>query len=222
MRQQVEALVPVLYVADVDRAKEFYALFGFAETSSGSDGASRWLYLHAGELTMLIAAVQPQLITVELPLLIYIFVDDLDTTMRQLQAAGHTVDLAGYPDHAPGGEARTKDPDGNVVLFGQRSAVAEDQRRQPTGAEARFSLIRRAAEAIEQRGGAPERCQIGQPNGDACSEPAEVKLTDSWGDAAWSCASHAEETLLRARGAFIAIEDGEGLGPFLRRRRAAR
>ncbi|MEV4727338.1 hypothetical protein AB0K29_27230, partial [Micromonospora humida] len=74
------------------------------------------------------------------------------------------------------------------------------------------------AEAVGRRGGAPARCQIGGPRGEPCPEPAEVKLADSWGDTAWGCMTHADETLLTARGAFLATEDGSGLGPFLRAR----
>ncbi|WP_344618972.1 hypothetical protein [Dactylosporangium salmoneum] len=42
------------------------------------------------------------------------------------------------------------------------------------------------------------------------------------GDTAWACAPHTEETLFAVRGAFIAVEDGQGLGQFLRLRRRAR
>lgn len=56
--------------------------------------------------------------------------------------------------------------------------------------------------------------------GAEASAGAEVKLADSWGDTVWGCMAHAEEALLNARGAFLASEDGLGLGPFLRARQA--
>ncbi|MDZ5442205.1 hypothetical protein U2F26_05575 [Micromonospora sp. 4G57] len=107
-----------------------------------------------------------------------------------------------------------------MVLFGQRRAVPAQARVEQPGGEARFSLIREAAEAVSRRGGAPAHCQIGGPRGEACPEPAEVKLADSWGDTVWGCMAHADEALLNARGAFLATEDGMGLGPFLQLRQA--
>ncbi|MFJ8579996.1 VOC family protein [Micromonospora sp. NPDC093277] len=219
MRNGVQAQVPVLYVADTDVTRRFYELFGYAELRCGGDGGSRWSYLRCGELTLLLAAITPRLITVELPLLIYLYVDDLAATADRLTAGGHSVERAGYPEHAPGGECRTTDPDGNVVVFGQHRAVPEQARGPKDGRQTGFSLIREAAR-VSQRDGAPARCQIGGPRGEACAAPAEVKLADSWGDTVWGCLAHADETLLSARGAFLASEDGSGLSAFLRARQA--
>ncbi|MFE9689287.1 VOC family protein [Micromonospora sp. NPDC005806] len=218
MHNGVQAQVPVLYVADADLARPFYECFGYLEMRSGGDGDSRWSYLRCGELTLLLAEVKPRLVTVALPLLVYLYVGDLTATMERLTAAGHTVERVGYPEHAPGGECRTTDPDGNVVVFGQRRAAPEQSRGPESGKEARFSLIREAAAAVSRRGVAPARCQIGGPHGESCPEPAEVKLADPWGDTVWGCLAHAEETLLNVRGAFLATEDGLGLGAFLRGR----
>ncbi|WP_406045532.1 hypothetical protein OG799_14280 [Micromonospora sp. NBC_00898] len=95
--------------------------------------------------------MKPHLVTVELPLLIYLYVDNLAVTIVRLTAAGHPVERAGYPEQAPGGECRTADPDGNVVVFGQRRAVPGQARVEQSGGEARFSLIRQAAEAVSRR-----------------------------------------------------------------------
>ncbi len=222
MLPTVEASVPVLYVADINRSKAFYALLGWSEVRTGGEGEASWSYLHCGELSLLLAAVQPRLITVELPLLVYFYVDDLDRALESLNEGGYPAERVGYPDHAPGGEARVRDPDGNVLLLGQRSAVPAADRKAATGADARFSLIQKAAEAMSQRGGAPERCQVGGTNGEPCGAAASVKLTDSWGDSVWGCLQHSEEVLFSVRGAFIAVEDGEGLGRFLRDRNGTR
>jgi predicted enzyme related to lactoylglutathione lyase len=212
----------VTYVREINRSREFYELFGFTEQRSGASGESSWSYLQSGDTTVLVAAVQPPLIQVELPLLIYLYVDDVAAVTTRLQEAGHRVEHVGYPDHAPGGEARTFDPDGNVVLFGQRVAVPGQVRVEPTGEQARFSLMQQAAEAVSRRGGAPAHCQIGGLGDVPCAEPAEVKLADPWGETVWGCMTHADEALITARSAFIATEDGLGLGPFLRNRRAPR
>jgi hypothetical protein len=215
----VQAAVPVVYVRDIERARGFYALFGYGEQRAGGDGDSRWSYLQCAEHTLLLAWVQPALIQVELPLLLYLYVTDLADVRERFDQAGQSYELVGYPDHAPGGEIRTNDPDGNVVLVGQRTAIPERDRAEPTGAQARFSLIRQAAEAISRRGGAPSVCQVGAGDGSRCTEAAEVKLADSWGTTVWSCLMHAEEALIDARGAFIAAEDADGLEPWLSRRR---
>jgi catechol 2,3-dioxygenase-like lactoylglutathione lyase family enzyme len=214
MQGVVSAAVPVCYVRSLEPAREFYRLFGYGEQRSGGDDDATWSYLQCGEHTLLLACVQPPLIQVELPLLIYLYVDDLPAVCARLTDAGHPAELTGHPDHAPGGEARTVDPDGNTVLLGQRSGTRV---RPPTEA-ARVSLLHQAADAISRRGGAPASCQVGLTGGRPCPEAAEVKLADPWGETVWACLAHADEALLEARSAFIAIEDDQGLGAWLRRR----
>jgi catechol 2,3-dioxygenase-like lactoylglutathione lyase family enzyme len=222
MRGEVSGAVPVCYVRNVDQSIDFYALFGFTQSRSGEAGEARWAYLQCADTTILLAAVHPPLITVELPLLIYLFVEDVAAVSQRLRQAGRQVDHVGYPDHAPGGEGRTLDADGNVVLFGQRTAIPADKRVAPTGERARFSLMQQAAEAVSRRGGAPAHCQIGSHGGIPCTDPAEVKLADPWGETVWGCMKHADEALITARSAFIATEDGLGLSEFLRHRRERR
>ena len=219
MRSGVLAAVPVCYVKNLEQSRGFYALFGYAEVRAGAADDARWSYLQCGENTLLLAFVQPPLIQVELPLLIYLYVDDLAALRERLTEAEHAYDMVGYPDHAPGGELRTSDPDGNVVLVGQRAAIAPEARVAATGAQARFSLIKQAAEAVSRRGGAPASCQIGETDGSRCPRSAEVKLADTWGETVWGCLAHADDALINARTAFIATEDAQGLGPWLRQRR---
>jgi hypothetical protein len=219
MQSWVQAAVPVVYVRDITLSQAFYALFGYREQRGGGEGDAHWSYLQCGEHTLLLACVQPPLIPVELPLLIYVYVTNLAGVREQFDLARHGYELVGYPDHAPGGELRTQDPDGNVVLVGQRMAVSAQDRAEPTGLQARFSLIKQAAEAVNRRGGAPEACQVGASDGSRCTSAAEIKLADSWGTTVWSCLTHAEEALINARGAFIATEDAHGLGPWLSWRR---
>jgi hypothetical protein len=218
----VSAAVPVCYVQEMGRSQAFYALLGFAEQRTGGDGNARWSYLESADQTLLLVHVQPPLIPVELPLLIYFYVDDLAVVRRRFTEASYPLEHVGYPDHAPGGEARATDPDGNIVLIGQRVAVGTDAQPEATGEPARFSLIKQAADAVSRRGGAPATCQIGGAGGAPCTRAAEVKLADPWGDTVWGCLEHAEEALIAARSAFIATEDGEGLGPFLRNRHPGR
>ena len=219
MRGVVSAAVPVCYVKNLEQSRTFYGLFGYTERRSGQDeSGAQWSYLQCGDHTLLLACVRPPLIQVELPLLIYLYVDDLAVVRDRFEQAGCPTDMAGYPDHAPGGEIRTHDPDGNVVIFGQRVAVPGEARADRSDDTARWSLIQQAAEAVSRRGGAPAGCQIGSADGTPCPRPAELKLADPWGETVWGCLTHVDEALIDARSAFIATEDGYGLGPWLRQR----
>ncbi len=217
MQSWVQAAVPVIYVCDIESSEAFYALFGYVRQQSG-DADARWSYLQCGPHTLLLACVQPPLIDVELPLLIYLYVTDLPAVQEQLTRAERPYELVGYPDHAPGGELRIRDPDGNVVLVGQRTAMSPQEQAAPADTQTRHSLIKQAAAAVSRRGGSPATCQTGAANGDPCTEPAEVKLADSWGVTVWSCLIHADEALINAPGAFIATENAQGLQPWLSRR----
>ncbi|HST81955.1 MAG TPA: GAF domain-containing protein [Kineosporiaceae bacterium] len=71
-----------------------------------------------------------------------------------------------------------------------------------------------AAKALHSRQ-RPDSCQLGGPQG--CSEPAAVKVADSWGDSAWGCAVHSEEVLTNVPSVFLAAESTTGLSAYLRR-----
>ena len=47
--------------------------------------------------------------------------------------------------------------------------------------------------------------------------PAEIKVADSWGDAAWGCPAHVEEALINVRSVFIASEELGGLASYVHR-----
>jgi predicted enzyme related to lactoylglutathione lyase len=228
MSSAVRAVVPVVYVTDPERSCAFYELIGLARTAEGRDADWRWVLLQSGELSMMIAAGDAALPPDAGPAVLYCVVPDLDAVRTALTAAGHVVDHLGYPDHAPGGEARAVDPDGHGVMLGQTTGVPGKAGPPTAGSTTgpadpeRGSLLQVAADAVRRRGGADRRCQIGRRGGVACDADAEVKLADSWGDTAWSCLLHADEVLVDARGVFIATEDAQGLEQYLRLRRMPR
>jgi hypothetical protein len=80
------------------------------------------------------------------------------------------------------------------------------------------AILRQEVETSPQPTATDHTCQMGGPAGSACSAPAEMKLTDSWGDTAWSCLNHADEALLSARGVFLATEDRDGLAAYRTRK----
>ncbi|MEV6494814.1 GAF domain-containing protein, partial [Actinoplanes sp. NPDC051633] len=73
----------------------------------------------------------------------------------------------------------------------------------------------RTAAAMQAGMPRPERCQLGGSSG--CTETAEIKVADSWGDAAWGCPAHVEEAILNVRSVFIASEELGGLAAYLNR-----
>lgn len=219
----VHSVVPVVYVVDPARSCAFYQLVGFSVAAEGTDGEWRWVLLQSGPLSVMLAAGSTAPPVDPGPAVLYVVLSDLEAVRQALEAAGHTVQHLGYPDHAPGGEARATDPDGHGLMLGQRTAVradAEPDAGDPV--ERRGGTLQAAAEAVRRRGGASQRCQIGLPGGVVCDADAEVKLADAWGDTAWACLKHADEVLVNARGAYIATEDAQGLAQYLRLRRLPR
>ncbi len=215
------AVVPVVYVADPARSQAYYELLGFTTAASGQDEDWRWVLVQSGELSMVLAAGHSAPLGDSGPAVLYLQVSDLEAVQGALTQAGHPVERLGFPDHAPGGEARAVDPDGHGIMLGQPAAVVVGDGHRPIAVR-EGGVLTAAAEAVRRRRGAGQRCQIGRTGNEPCDAPAEVKLADSWGDTAWSCLEHTDEVLVNARGAFIATEDSQGLEQFLRLRRLSR
>lgn len=102
------------------------------------------------------------------------------------------------------------------AMRAEQKLRAEAEERAAAAAELADRM--RSAAATQATVPHPERCQLGGPDG--CAEPAELKVADAWGDAAWGCHTHAEEALLNVRSAFIASEELGGLSAYLNRRPA--
>jgi hypothetical protein len=90
---------------------------------------------------------------------------------------------------------------------------AEAEQRATAAAELTAQV--RAAAAMQAILPHPERCQLGGTAG--CGAPAEIKLADSWGDAAWGCPAHVEEAIITVRSVFIASEELGGLAAYVNR-----
>jgi GAF domain-containing protein len=99
-----------------------------------------------------------------------------------------------------------------AVRAERRLQRAEDER-----SEKRARLVAQLREAADvgRSREHPETCQLGGRNR-ACSQPAEVKVADGWGDSAWGCVQHAEVLLLEVSGVFLADEALSGLTGYLR------
>jgi catechol 2,3-dioxygenase-like lactoylglutathione lyase family enzyme len=221
----VQSMIAVTYVRDIDSARAFYELLGFREQSAGRAETSAWSALHQGDLSVLLAYTRPPLEIAPLPLMFYFFCADLDAVVAGLGTAGVEVVRTGHPPHAPGGEVKVLDPDGNTILIGQpeRSASAapaadDTDEAEEADAAVRFSLLKEAAAAVSAQGGSTVGCQVPAPGGIPCPDKAEVKLADSGGDVVWACLAHAEDILITVPAAFIASRGEPGLADFLSRR----
>jgi catechol 2,3-dioxygenase-like lactoylglutathione lyase family enzyme len=216
---KVTAYYATSYVRDMDRSRAFYQALGFVEVSEGRNELSAWASLRQDEHLVLLATTRPALEIPALPLHFYFFVDDLAAAMAALATVGCAVEHVGYPPHALGGEVKTLDPDGNTILLGQAERSANQPQFTERDPAEQFSLLREAAALVRHRAGTGRACEVPDNRGEACPEPAEVKLADSWGDTTWACIPHAEEVLMSPSGAFIASQEEQGLAAFLDSRR---
>ncbi len=91
-------------------------------------------------------------------------------------------------------------------------ATAADER---AGAADRLIERLHAAAAVHAHAPRPERCQLGGAAG--CPEPAELKVADSWGDSAWGCLAHVEQTTLNVSSVFVADSELGGLAAYVAR-----
>ncbi|MFD4672434.1 GAF domain-containing protein [Lentzea sp. NPDC058450] len=95
-----------------------------------------------------------------------------------------------------------------IQVFADTAALAIERHHSET------ERLRTAA-AAQSRTPHPERCELGGQRG--CDAPAEIKVADSWGDAAWGCPAHVEEALIHVRSVFIASEELGGLAGYVHR-----
>jgi catechol 2,3-dioxygenase-like lactoylglutathione lyase family enzyme len=213
MTPVIHRMVAATYVKDIDASRAFYELLGFHELRSGRGPSSAWSAMRHGRHAVLLTSTQPPLPIPQFPLLLYFFFEDLDAILDTLDAAGLKPARLGHPPHAPGGEAKVTDPDGNTILLGQEERSPSQPPAPEEIDEGWFSILKEAAALVQARGGTTVLCQISRA-GTACTRQAEIKLADSAGHAAWACLTHADEILVTVPGAFIASQD-EGLAGFL-------
>ncbi|MCO5997074.1 GAF domain-containing protein [Actinoallomurus rhizosphaericola] len=112
-------------------------------------------------------------------------------------------------------EARAKAAHDELARAVQAEQQLRAEAEQRAAAAAELADRMRAAAAAQATTPHPEHCQLGGRAG--CTEPAEIKIADSWGDAAWGCTAHVEEALINVRSVFIASEELGGLAAYLNR-----
>src|SRR5206468_10693927 len=82
-------------------------------------------------------------------------------------------------------EARAKAAHDELAkaVLAEQKLRAEAEQRAATAAE--LAARMRAAAATQAAKPHPEHCQLGGKSG--CTASAEIKIADSWGEAAWGC-----------------------------------
>lgn len=142
---RIDRLVPYAHVADVRRSLAFYGLLGLAPASEHRDGAGRLVWAMAegaaregGErAAIMLALASGPIDAAAQAVLFYTYCDDVAGLRARLLGAG-VADGAAFegkpgpngglgvvfavsrPFYMPEGELRLHDPDGYVVLVGQR------------------------------------------------------------------------------------------------------
>jgi catechol 2,3-dioxygenase-like lactoylglutathione lyase family enzyme len=114
-------LVPMAFVASVPRSVEFYGKLGFAVKSKVEDaGELTWVWLESGEADLMLAKASEPVDPAAQAVLFYSYTIDVEATRRELRARGVAVGEIARPSYMPKGEVRVTDPDGYVLLVGQR------------------------------------------------------------------------------------------------------
>ncbi|MFN9719598.1 MAG: hypothetical protein ACK58L_12940 [Planctomycetota bacterium] len=134
--------IPMAHVSDVDRSAAFYELLGFVCHSrfAGPDGGTNWCLLSSGDARLMLARASGRINAAEQAVLFYMYSGNVVGLREHLLWSGvpdgGVPDFEGkpvnFPAHAPcvfqvvtrffmpAGELRIHDPDGYVVLVGQR------------------------------------------------------------------------------------------------------
>jgi predicted enzyme related to lactoylglutathione lyase len=112
-------LVPMVFVADVERSIAFYRHLGFETGNTfAADGATSptWAWLHSGDAQLMLAATSDAVIAEQQSILFYFYTDDVAAAQSSLSEAGLNPGAITTPFYAPRGEFRLVDPDGYVVM----------------------------------------------------------------------------------------------------------
>lgn len=123
----ITGLVPMIHVADVARAADFYRLLGFEIGNYvPRSGPMQWAWLYAPKaadwkrgpnlmVTRSSRAIDPGAQDV----LFYLYATDLPALRNALLAKGIDAGEICYPEYLPDGEFRVHDPDGYTLMIAQ-------------------------------------------------------------------------------------------------------
>jgi hypothetical protein len=116
-------LIPYVHVADLQRSIAFYLLLGFVlEQTHDADGVTVWASLRNAESRLFLIVADAPIDAGAQAVLFYLWTSNVAGLRDKLRA--NNVPVAGivFPPYMAGGEIRLTDPDGYVLLVGQRHA----------------------------------------------------------------------------------------------------
>ena len=116
--QKMAGLVPLVHVADVQKAIEFYQLLGFEvkNTVRNEQGRLQWAWVQNGKAYLMFARSGREMNPAAQDVLFYVYAPDVAAYRAALEAKGVKVGSMKYPFCSPRGEFRIDDPDGYTVF----------------------------------------------------------------------------------------------------------
>ncbi len=102
------------------------------------------------------------------------------------------------------------------VLRTERSNHVADTLARDAADQLSAQATRAAADVVQRQ--RPDWCQLGGTR--ACTERAELKVADSWGEGAWGCWQHTEDALIQIPSVFLATESIPNLSTYRARNTA--
>lgn len=117
---KARGLVPMNFVADVERSIDFYKRLGFeVRNTFAADGAIKptWVWLQSGAAQLMLAAASERVVADQQRILFYIYTDDVPAAHATLAEAGLNPGPITTPFYAPRGEFKVTDPDGYVLMI---------------------------------------------------------------------------------------------------------
>jgi catechol 2,3-dioxygenase-like lactoylglutathione lyase family enzyme len=125
----IDGVTAYAHVADVQRSVDFYALLGLSlRNTHEADGGLVWAFVAGGEpddasAGLMLALASGPVDASAQAVLFYCWTPDVASVRDSLVRAGVEVGAITHPFYMPFGEVRVLDPDGYVVLVGQREAL---------------------------------------------------------------------------------------------------
>ena len=117
---QTRQLVPMVFVADVERSIAFYKHLGFEVGNTFAEEGAKgptWAWLQCGEAQLMLAKANEEIVAEQQRVLFYVYTDDVGTARAKLAEAGFKPGEISNPFYAPRGEFEIKDPDGFVLMI---------------------------------------------------------------------------------------------------------
>ena len=112
-------LVPMVFVANLERSIEFYGHLGFeVRNTFTADGSSTptWAWLESDSAPLMLAVATHSIIPEQQRVLFYVYTDDVPSVRATLIERGLSPGAITTPFYAPRGEFQITDPDGFVVM----------------------------------------------------------------------------------------------------------